>query len=195
MNVPKPLNALTRTTDQAIQLLVSGGVGVVPTDTIYGLAASITDQQAVERLYQLKHRERKPGTLIAADIEQLRNLGVAPELLAIASKWWPNPLSIVLTISSDFSYLHQGVGDIAIRIPADPNIRAMLEQTGPLITSSANQPGEPSSMTLDQAWQYFGDSVDFYVDGGDVSGSLASTIIRLSPSGDIEILRQGAFTF
>ena len=67
--------------DQLVTLLKSGKVGVVPTDTIYGLAAAAGDKQAVERLYALKDREQKPGTVIAASIEQLRELGLAADVL------------------------------------------------------------------------------------------------------------------
>lgn len=188
------MNNYLITTNQAIDRLKSDQVGIIPTDTIYGLAAPATNQAAVQRLYALKHREHKPGTLIAANVDQLKDLGVPASLLSKIGDLWPNPLSIILPIGEAYAYLHQGVGDLAIRVPANPSVHAMLERTGPLITSSANHPGEPSSMTVEQAWNYFGSSVDFYVDGGDISGNLASTIIRFTPDGNIEVLRQGAFT-
>jgi tRNA A37 threonylcarbamoyladenosine synthetase subunit TsaC/SUA5/YrdC len=78
-----------------------------------------------------------------------------------------------------------------MRVVADPKIREVLEQTGPLITSSANQPGEPPATTIDEAIAYFGDDVDFYVDGGTITGVLPSTIIRPTTDG-IEVLRQGS---
>jgi len=91
------------------------------------------------------------------------------------------------------AYLHQGVGDIAMRVVANPEIKKVLEQTGPLITSSANLPGKPSATTVAEAYAYFGDAVDFYVDGGQIADALPSTIIR--PHGDgIDILRQGSVT-
>lgn len=177
---------------EAINLLRSGGVGVLPTDTVYGLVARAADPKAVARLYALKNRERKPGTVIAASVEQVRQLGIADDVLSRVAPYWPNPLSIVLPLPENRSYLTQGVGDQAIRIPKDKHIRALLEQTGPLLTSSANQPGEPPANNIDEAFAYFGNTVDFYVDGGDMSGRTPSTIARPRPDGSLEILRQGA---
>lgn len=176
--------------DEAIELLKSGSVGVMPTDTVYGIVARAEDEQAVARLYQAKHRERKPGTLIAASTDQLESLGVPSNDIARVEQWWPGALSAVLPVEGRV-YLHQGLGDLAMRVVADPAIRAVLETTGPLITSSANQPGEPGATTVQEAINYFGDAVDFYVDGGDLSGKAPSTIVRPSIKG-IEILRQGS---
>jgi len=68
----------------------------------------------------------------------------------------------------------------------------VLEQTGPLVTSSANHPGKPGSVTIREAIDYFDGRVDFYVDGGDLSGRAPSTIIKITDSGSIEIIREGA---
>jgi L-threonylcarbamoyladenylate synthase len=180
------------TSTQAVAKLMGGKVGVMPTDTVYGVVARAHDQLAVDKLYKLKHRERKPGTLIAADLEQLKQLGVSQTYLKLASKWWPNPLSIILPVGNHFAYLHQDVGDIAIRVVDDEPLRKILKETGPLLTSSAHRPGEPGSTDILQAWNYFEDTVDFYVDGGDLSNRAPSTIIRLSDAGEIIVLREGA---
>lgn len=185
-----PMNIVS--IDQATSLLLTGKVGVMPTDTVYGLITTASNPQSVERFYSLKQREQKPGTLIAASTDQLLALGVDQSELDLVSKWWPNPLSAVLTVHSN-DYLHQGVGTLAMRVVANPEIRRLLESTGPLITSSANQPGEPPATTIQEAIGYFGESVDFYVDGGEITGALPSTIIRPTPDG-IEILRQGSIT-
>lgn len=178
--------------NQTIRSLRDGHVGVLPTDTVYGLAASAHNRAAVERLYRLKNREQKPGTLIAASIGQLQELGVPDELLDRLKPYWPGPLSAVLPISDSFSYLHQGVGDIAMRIVADEAICHLLEQTGPLMTSSANHPGAPGATTVNEAWDYFHDLVDFYVDGGDLSNRPPSSIVKFRPDGSMKLLRQGA---
>jgi tRNA threonylcarbamoyl adenosine modification protein (Sua5/YciO/YrdC/YwlC family) len=178
------------TLEQAVELLKSGFVGVMPTDTVYGLAACAENVQATEKLYRLKHREHKPGTLIAASTDQLQLLGVAQSDIDRVSKWWPGALSAVLPVEGQ--YLHQGLGDLAIRVVGDERVRTILEQTGPLITSSANHPGKPGSTTIDEAIAYFGDQVDFYVNGGDLSGNLPSTIVKLLPDGTVAVLRQGA---
>lgn len=176
---------------QAIALLQSGGVGVLPTDTVYGLVARAADPAAVARLYALKHREQKPGTIIAASVEQLVELGVHKRYITAVQHLWPNPLSIVIPVGEELMYLHQGKRSLPFRIPADPAFRKLLEATGPLASSSANQPGEPPANTVKEAEAYFGDEVDFYVDGGDLSQQLPSTIIRVVDDA-IEVLRPGA---
>jgi L-threonylcarbamoyladenylate synthase len=177
--------------EQAVSLLARGSVGVIPTDTVYGLAARAHDPLAVTKLYALKDRNHKPGTIIASSVQQLLDLSVVPDSLNQVQHLWPNPLSIILPL--DHEYLHQGLGDIAIRVVSDEKTKALLDQTGPLLTSSANKPGEPGSTTVKEAWNYFYDTVDFYVDGGDLSAQLPSTIIRSHNNGRLEILRQGAF--
>ena len=180
------------TQEEAIALLQAGSVGVIPTDTVYGLAARAADEQAVTRLYALKNRENKPGTVIAANIQQLEELGIKHRYLSAVEQYWPNPLSIVIPTGPILNYLHQGKYSLAIRIPADKKVRDMLEQTGPLVTSSANHPGKTPAETVEAAQAYFGDDVGFYLDGGDLSGRESSTVIRIIDDA-IEVLRQGAY--
>jgi L-threonylcarbamoyladenylate synthase len=172
--------------------IMAGNVGVIPTDTVYGLVAMARDTQAVSRLYALKSREKKPGTIIAGDVAQLEELGVSGSLLTRVKHLWPNPISIVLAVGPELRYIHQGLDSFPARIPADEGLRALLLETGPLVTSSANQPGEPPAVDMMSAQAYFGDMVDFYVDGGNLAGKPPSTIITLQPDG-YEIVRQGAF--
>lgn len=168
-----------------------GAVGVAPTDTVYGLVARVSDRKAVERLYALKHREHKPGTVIAASAAQLVKLGVEEQYLNKAKHWWPGPLSLETPYQGKFEYLTQETGHCAWRVVADSALVAILEQTGPLLTSSANQPGEPGSVNVETAHGYFGDKVDFYVNGGDLSERLPSTVIRLGTD-SVEVIRRGA---
>lgn len=168
-----------------------GAVGVLPTDTVYGLVARASDQAAVKRLYDLKLREGKPGTIITANIEQLETLGLKRRYLKAVEQFWPGAMSVIIPCGPELEYLHEGVGSLAVRIPDDENLQKLLEQTGPLLTSSANHPGEPTAMNVDEAKAYFGDKVDFYEDGGDLSGRAPSTIIRVVDDA-IEIVREGA---
>ena len=173
----------------AEKLKKPGAVGVIPTDTIYGLVARAADEEAVARLYELKNRENKPGTLIAANIDQLVELGVKRRYLTAVEHLWPGSISI--EIPHQINYLNQGTGRQAIRIPDDETLLNLLSETGPLQTTSVNMPGEPPSVTIEEARTYFNDSVDFYVDGGDLSGREPSTIIRVIDDA-IEIVREGA---
>jgi L-threonylcarbamoyladenylate synthase len=179
------------TIEQANGVLLRGGVGVLPTDTVYGLVARAKDRHAVARLYELKRRDHKPGTVIAANVDQLVALGVREDYLRRVAHLWPNQVSVETPLGENLAYMHQNTGREGLRVVADSKISEMLEITGPLVTSSANQPGEPSSNTIDEAWDYFGESVDFYVDGGDLSGRAPSTIVRITDDG-YEVIRQGA---
>ncbi len=170
-------------------LLQNGAVGVIPTDTIYGLVCRAADRATVEHLFSVKSRENKPGTIIAANIEQLRELGADAGYLQKSAAYWPGPISVKFAHPDD--HLSRGTATIAVRIPDDPALTALLQAVGPLMTTSANQPGEPGAETIGEAQAYFGDTVDFYVDGGTLSGRPASTIIHLIDD-TVEIVRQGA---
>lgn len=181
------------TDEQAIQILLRGGVGVMPTDTVYGLVALASNAEAVERIHQLKHREGKPGTVIAANTDQLLDLNLSSRDIMAAAPLWPSAFSIILKPKADtLPHLHQGLGDFPVRVPADDRLHALLLRTGPLATSSANTAGQPPADTIQDAWKIFGDTVDFYVDGGDLSGRQPSTVARVTDRG-IEVLREGAF--
>ena len=149
------------------------------------------DEQAVKKLYALKSREHKPGTVIAASIDQLVELGVKYRYLKAVEQFWPGAVSVIIASGPELEYLHLGKGGFPIRIPADKSLQKLLKQTGPLLTTSANQPSEPTANTLAEAQKYFDDKVDFYIEGGDLSGHPPSTIIRIVDDA-IEIVRQGA---
>lgn len=176
---------------ELLKMLQTGAVGVMPTDTVYGLVAPANNEQAVERMYALKDRFQKPGTTIAASAEQLIDLGLDAESVQKVAYLWPAPLSIVMSIAEPLAYITQGVGESPFRVVADEKLRMFLEQSGPLVTSSANAPGEPTAQNLAEAQGYFADRVDFYVDGGHIGERPPSTIARLEGN-KLTVLRQGA---
>lgn len=176
---------------EAADLLKSGAVGVMPTDTVYGLVCLSEDQKAVQRLYELKLREQKPGTVVAANINQLVELGVKYHYLKAVEDYWPNAISIVVPFTDPAkSYLRQGLMSLAVRIPKGKEINELLKQTGPLMTTSANTPGDPPATNISKAKQYFGDQIDFYVDIGDLGGNKPSTLIKIVDDA-VEVLREG----
>lgn len=172
-----------------VTLLRSGAVGIIPSDTVYGLVCCADNEPAVRRLYALKDRDHKPGTLIAATIDQLVKLGIKARYLKAVEQFWPGAVSV--ETPHGISYLNMSTGRQGIRIPADEPLQKLLEQTGPLQTTSANAPGEPVANTVAEAQAYFGDRVDFYVDGGDLSNRPPSTLIRIVDDA-IEVVREGA---
>lgn len=179
---------------ELIALINDGCIGVIPTDTVYGLVGRAHSQKAIERLYAVKSRARQPGTTIAASIEQLSGLGFPEAQLQRAKNYWPNALSVEMSAEHAPPYLSTGQPVMAARIPDSPPLTDLLRTTGPLMTTSANAPKQPTSTSIGMAVDYFGDEVDFYVDGGDLSGRPPSTIIGFDPEGKIILYRQGAVT-
>ncbi len=177
---------------ELISLINGGAIGVLPTDTVYGLVGKASSQTAIEHMYSVKSRERQPGTTIAASVEQLENLGFPAAQLQRAAGYWPNALSVEMIASNIPTYLSTGQPVMAARVPNKPELLALLEQTGPLMTTSANAPKQPTSTSVQMAMDYFGDEVDFYVDGGDLSGRPPSTIIGFDKTSEIIIYREGA---
>ncbi len=177
---------------QSADELTSGKVGIIPTDTLYGVVACASNEPAASRLYAHKKRVTKSGTLIAASIDQLVELGLKKRYLVAVEHYWPGAISIEIPTGPVLDYLHKGTYTIAVRVPNNEGLRTLLNITGPLITSSANPPGEAPATTIRQAQVYFNDMVDFYVDGGELKG-LPSTIIRVVDDA-VEVLRQGSVT-
>lgn len=186
-------SVLTSIKDKRLAVILgSGSIGVLPTDTLYGLVCIASDVKAVSRLYKIKSREKKPGTIVASSIEQLVHLGIKRRYLTAVSQYWPGPISIVVpTDNPDLEYVDMGVGSLAVRVVADKGLINLLDQTGPLLTSSANMPGKNPANNMAEVQKYFGDSVDFYVDGGDFSDRKPSTLIKIIDD-SIEVLRVGA---
>jgi L-threonylcarbamoyladenylate synthase len=177
---------------KAAELLKQGKIGVIPTDTVYGLVCMASDAQSVKRLYATKKRENKPGTVIAATTRQLEDLGLKYRYLKAVEQFWPGAVSVCIpTADPALTYLHMNSGSLAVRIPDNGELLGLLEQTGPLQTTSANMPDEPVATTVAGAKKYFGQRVDFYVDGGDLSARQPSTVVRIVDDA-IEVLRPGA---
>ncbi len=163
-------------------MLKAGGVGVMPTDTLYGLLASAFNERAINRIYELKGRTvDKKSIILISSIGDLKAFNIAPteEQQNILARLWPGPVSIIL---------HR---DLAFRIPDDKQLISFLKESGPCIAPSANPEGLAPAETVEEAKKYFGDNVDFYIDGGKRVG-LASTLIKLDEHGNITVLRQGS---
>lgn len=172
--------------------IAKGAIGVIPTDTVYGLVAAIRHPEAVAQLYATKPRELAPGTIIAASIEDLASIGFDYNALTRVNHFWPASLSVVLDATNVDDTVKQARHDLPVRIPDSPALLSLLQHTGPLMTTSANAPKQPTSTSVDMAASYFGNTIDFYVDGGDLSGRPPSTIIGINPDDSIIVYRQGA---
>lgn len=177
-----------------IRSLEEGGVGIIPTDTLYGVVASVWSASAIERVYAVRKRDSdKPCIILIADISDLETFSISLPMKERVwlEQVWPGKVSVLLPCSDTaLQYFTRGTGYLAFCIPDDDALRALLRETGPLIAPSANPQGERPAETIAEAKKYFGDSVDFYIDGGTLR-SRPSTIVKLE-DGRVTVIRPGA---
>jgi len=179
----------------AAAVLRAGGVVVVPTDTVYGLAARPADADAVGAVYRVKGRpEGMPLPVLAASEEQVRALGVAYCDVArdLAARWWPGPLTLAFAFDPGAprpSWL-EGRDEVAVRVPDHDFLRGLLAETGVLVVTSANRHGAPTPRAPDDVASALGPDVGLVVDGG-VLHEVPSTLVNVAgPEPVVE--REGA---
>jgi len=183
-----------RFNDEVIKILIDGGIGVLPTDTIYGIVGSALNRKTVVRIYKLRRRSsKKPMIVLIGSVSDLKKFGVKIGVRErkILNRIWPGKVSVVLSCPSrKFAYLHRGTKSIAFRLSKPVWLHRLLQKTGPLVAPSANLSGEPPARTIPEAKKYFGNKVDFYVDKGKLF-SQPSTLVRFKKD-KIIVLRKGA---
>jgi len=175
-----------------------GELVVVPTDTVYGLAADAFQPEAVRRLVEAKGRTlAAPPPVLVPGIPTLDALAehVPDEVRALVAEFWPGPLTVIVAARSSLEWdLGETRGTVALRMPDDRIALELLSETGPLAVSSANRTGEPPARTGAAALEALGDAVAVVLDDG-ARGELASTIVDASsldlPEGRLRILREG----
>jgi len=175
-----------------IKILENGGVGVTPTDTLYGLVAQALNKQAVSRVYRLKQRSvHKPFIILISSYEDLAVFGIKMDrnTESLLKKYWPGPVSIILPSTLEkFRYLDRGSEGLAFRLPKKKKLLEILKKTGPLVAPTANPENKRPARNIGQAKKYFGNKVDFYLGGGTLN-SKPSSLIRIK-GGNVEILRK-----
>lgn len=183
---------------QAKLAIGRGELIVLPTDTVYGIGADAFNPKAVQDLLDAKGRGRStPPPVLIGDVSALDALAVdVPDLARVLTeKFWPGPLTLVLHAQPSLTWdLGETKGTVGLRIPDSTEAIALLKETGPMAVSSANLHGKPSATNAQQAFEYFGESVPVYLDAGEASVGVASTILDLTnvESKKIRVLRQGA---
>ncbi len=167
----------------AARVLNAGGVCVIPTDTVYGLAARPDFPEAVRRLYTIKGRaEQKPIALLAADADAASGF-VGAVAAEVGRRHWPGALTVVA----------QGEG---VRVPDHAWTRRLISACGgALRVTSANLSGNVAATDVPQALADVGLSADLVVDDGVSPGGVPSTVARVAPGGSVEILRPGPVSF
>ena len=187
----------------ARQAIARGELVVMPTDTVYGVAADAFSPAAVQRLLDAKGRGRQsPPPVLVAGVTTLEALveTVPQPVRDLVEQLWPGGLTIVLPMQPSLVWdLGETRGTVAVRMPAHRLALALLEETGPLAVSSANRTGEPAAITASDAEDMLGDSVAVYLEDGPSDTGIASTIIDATSlvMGDepmVRVLRDGAVT-
>jgi L-threonylcarbamoyladenylate synthase len=191
-------SSIQRQVEQGINILKQGGIVAFPTDTVYGLGAGIDIEHAVARIYMVKGRPRSMALpLLLADESQINEVAqpVPPIAWLLADKFLPGALTMVLFKSKSVPDIVTGGGKtVAVRIPAHPIPVALARGLGtPIVGTSANLSGKPSSLTASEVRAQLGDKVDLIIDGGRCPGGEESTIVDLTGETPL-VLREGTIS-
>ena len=181
--------------DAAVAALKRGDLAVLPTDTVYGIAADAFTPSAVARLLAAKGRGRDmPVPVLVGAWRTLDGLAasVTPLTRELVEAFWPGPLTLVVRAAGSLAWdLGETRGTVAVRMPLHPVALAVLEQTGPLAVSSANRTGSPPAIAAPDAAAQLGSSVAVYLDAGPCDEPVPSTILDLTGERP-RVLRVGA---
>ena len=182
--------------EAAVEVLRSGGIVALPTDTVYGVAVALATPGGVERLFEVKRRPPEKGImLLLDDAAQAGSIGeMGPAATALAETCWPGGLTLVVPRRPEVTLpaaLTGGAPTIGLRVPDHDAPRALARGVGPLPTTSANVSGLPEARDATEIFGQLGDAIDLILDGGTAHGGPASTVVDCTgptPS----VLRVGA---
>lgn len=184
---------------QAAQALRDGGLVLLPTETVYGLAADAGDPRAVAAIYESKGRPSfNPLIAHVTDLEAAQRFAAFDaRAVALARAFWPGPLTLVAPVSGPdrvCDLARAGLDTVAVRAPAHPLAQALLAAFGgPVVAPSANRSGRPSPTTFADAWEETGLAARAALDGGACAVGLESTVVAVL-DGPVRLLRPGGVT-
>ncbi|ORB83380.1 threonylcarbamoyl-AMP synthase [Mycobacterium kansasii] len=178
----------------AVAALKAGRLVVMPTDTVYGVAADAFDPTAVDALLTAKGRGRDmPVGVLVGSWHTIEGLvySVPPGARELIRAFWPGALSLVVVQAPSLQWdLGDARGTVMLRMPLHPVAIELLREAGPLAVSSANVSGQPAAVDAGEARRQLGDRIDVYLDGGPAAQQAASTIVDLTGASP-RILRPG----
>ena len=181
--------------EQAALRLRAGEVVVLPTDTVYGIAADAFRPEGCGRIFTVKGRERRfPLPVLLRSPKQLLGLcTVVPEVTErLMAAYWPGPLTLVVPADPNLRWdLGESQGTVAVRMPLDDVTLEVIRAVGPLAVTSANRSGQPAATTVAEAYEQLGDEVPLYLDDGERRALAPSTIVDLTRTEPV-VLRAGA---
>ncbi len=180
--------------ERAALRLRAGDPIVLPTDTVYGVAADAFRAEGCARIFAVKKRGRAfPLPVLLRSPKQL--LGLCTSVPEVAERlmaaYWPGPLTMVVPADPNLRWdLGDARGTVAVRMPLDDVTLAVIREVGPLAVTSANRSGQPAATTAAEAYEQLGDDVPLYLDDGERSSGRPSTIVDLTRT-QPHVLRSG----
>ena len=177
----------------ALDILKSGGLVAFPTDTVYGVGALAFDGNAIESIYTAKDRpvEKAIPILIGEIMDTIKVVTDFPlTARKLASRFWPGPLTCVLTKKPTLPEAVSASSTVGVRIPDHAVARVLLRFSGPMAVTSANISGQPSPSTAQEVLEQLNGRIPLIIDGGTSPGGVPSTVIDCS-SNEVKILREG----
>lgn len=180
---------------RAFEVLRSGGIVALPTDTVYGLVAVAADRPAVKRVYEAKARDPdQPLPVFVFSAEQAELIAELNDVARrLMERFWPGALTVVLRKKPSFETRAVAGGDtIGLRAPRDAVLRELASQLGPLTGTSANIAGRAACHTADEVRAQLGHAVDLIVDAPIDAIARPSTIVDCTDPARVRVLREGA---
>jgi L-threonylcarbamoyladenylate synthase len=180
----------------AVDILMSGGIVVYPTETFYGIGAKFDSEDSLHKLHKIKQRpDNKPLPLIIGSRYLLAHVAssINNTAASLMDRFWPGPLTLILPAKETLSpYITADTHAVAVRIPGESfALRLAQYARFPITATSANPTGKPPAQDAETVVDYFGDNIDLIIDGGHTKGMLPSTIVDVRGE-NLEIVREGA---
>lgn len=183
-----PVQPAPSALDAAAGALRLGDLVLLPTETVYGIAADPGQPAAIQKLYAAKGRDfNKPVAYFIHRMEQIANLGANCPASAqkLADRFWPGPMTLVLPAGDAF---------LGFRMPDYAIALDLARRFGPMAVTSANRSGAPEALTAAEAKSIFGNQITVYLDAGPSPGAVPSTVVQVFPDQSIRILREGTIS-
>jgi len=178
----------------ASDMIRAGGLVAFPTDTVYGLAADLRNEKAINNLFAAKGREmNKAIAVLVGSVEQLEEItpGLSEPAKILAARFWPGALTLVVSRRHELPDVLSVLPTIGVRMPDHAFAIRFLTQVGPLAVTSANISGADNPLSAMDVLEQLGGKVDLILDGGRCPGGIPSTVVDCTVP-DVKILRQGA---
>jgi L-threonylcarbamoyladenylate synthase len=178
------------------QTILEGGVVALPTDTVYGIAASVANDAALARIYEIKGRDASqplPILVDSPDVLERLSPGIDPRVALLLDRFWPGPLTVAIPARPGLARPLIGPGEtVGVRMPNHPLALEIIGKVGGMIAcTSANYSGEPPASTAAEVVATVGPALDVTLDGGNTPGGIPSTVIAIR-DGQPVVLREGA---